>query len=74
MSLLAALLMAMATAPAAPATPVAEPVRPAGGARAVARVVVEILPAARAVAQPDGPEPRRQVRRNADGQTVVEFE
>ena len=74
MSLFAALLMASSAAPAGPAAPVVEPVRPAGGARAVARVVVEILPAARAVAEPDQPEPRRQVRRNASGQAVVEFE
>jgi hypothetical protein len=69
MTLIAALVLASAVA-----VPPSEPQRPRGGAVAVARVVVEILPTARGVAEPDQPEPRRQVRRNASGQAIVEFE
>lgn len=73
----AALLLAAATVQSGAALPVQDaPARgePRGGVQVVARAVVEILPAARATADFRADEPRRQVRRNPAGQTLVEFE
>lgn len=44
------------------------------GVQAVAMATVEIVAAARGTFEPGPQEPRRQVRRNSTGQTIVEFE
>ncbi len=59
---------------AAASSPSAVPEPPRGGAQAVAVASVEIVTAGRATAEPMPQEPRRQVRRNAAGQTMIEFE
>ena len=64
----AALLIAAAASTAAP------PQNAARGVQAVAIATVEILTAGRGTIEPGPQEPRRQVRRNAAGQTIVEFE
>lgn len=64
----AALLLAAAVSTAAP------PQNPARGVQAVSLATVEILTAGRGTIEPGPLEPRRQVRRNAAGQTTVEFE
>lgn len=64
----AALFLAAATP--APAAPADAP----RGAQAVAMAMVEIVPAARGTVEAGPQEPHRQVRRNASGQAIVEFE
>lgn len=64
----AALFLAAALSAAAP------PAEPARGVQAVAMATVEILAAARATVETGPQEPRRQVRRNAAGNAVIEFE
>ena len=61
------ILSAAGTAP----TSAPEPVR---GVQAVAMATVEIVASARATVEAGPQEPRRQVRRNAAGQAIVEFE
>lgn len=57
---------------AAPVAPVPPP--PQAGVRAVAMATAEIVAAARSTIEAGPQEPRRQVRREAGGRILIEFE
>lgn len=68
------MIAAMLLLTAATSAPAPAPEAPRGGVQAVAVATVEIIAAARGTVEAGPQEPRRQVRRNGTGQTVVEFE
>jgi hypothetical protein len=71
--MIGALLVLSAATAAAKIAP-ASPREDGRGVQVVALVTVEILPSARGRVESGPSEPRRQVRRNAAGQAIVEFE
>lgn len=66
------ILLAAAIAPAPDAVPAPQLMH--GGVQAIAMATAEVLPAARGTVEPGPQEPRRQARREPNGQIVIEFE